>query len=498
MLNLLFNSKSTFISIFSLIVKFSLYNLLILLLILLLIYIIKRFKQKKSSSSSTKGIAFLHPNASDFGGGEKVLWEIVKALSLYQSDKTNGNINKIYILCSNKCNLDEILIKLNDRFNLTFDKGFDVVKNIQLVKLNNTSLVAPKRYFTMLLQIIGQVILAFEIILTVHTEYIIDTTGLPFTYFLLKLYGFKVGAYIHYPFISDQMIDDVRQDKVGVHNKISNDKQVLGQELRLTKSQIIKKKLKLVYYSIINVLFKFNCRQLEFAMSNSTWTFNHMKKIFGQGQKHGILYPPCSVDEYKNPLDNNRRNVIVSFAQFRPEKDHQLQIEILERLRSMGHNIKLEMVGSIRHEDDKRIVSSLERMIISKGLQDYVSIHINLPMSEIKDKFKSARFGIHTMKDEHFGIALIEMMSSGLILFAHNSAGPRFDIIGSSSINSTNRVCGFLANDKEEFIDCLNKAIQKPETYLAIQTNAREKVQEFSIQTFRKKFISSMEDLKIL
>ncbi len=36
------------------------------------------------------------------------------------------------------------------------------------------------------------------------------------------------------------------------------------------------------------------------------------------------------------------------------------------------------------------------------------------------------------MKYEHFGIAIVELMSSGLLVIAHNSAGPKEDIIGSS------------------------------------------------------------------
>jgi alpha-1,2-mannosyltransferase len=33
------------------------------------------------------------------------------------------------------------------------------------------------------------------------------------------------------------------------------------------------------------------------------------------------------------------------------------------------------------------------------------------------------------MEAEHFGISIVEMLAAGLIVVAHNSAGPRFDII---------------------------------------------------------------------
>lgn len=36
------------------------------------------------------------------------------------------------------------------------------------------------------------------------------------------------------------------------------------------------------------------------------------------------------------------------------------------------------------------------------------------------------------MKSEHFGISVVELMSSGIVTIAHNSAGPKMDIIGAS------------------------------------------------------------------
>lgn len=33
------------------------------------------------------------------------------------------------------------------------------------------------------------------------------------------------------------------------------------------------------------------------------------------------------------------------------------------------------------------------------------------------------------MKEEHFGISVVEMMAAGLFTVAHNSGGPKLDII---------------------------------------------------------------------
>jgi len=48
------------------------------------------------------------------------------------------------------------------------------------------------------------------------------------------------------------------------------------------------------------------------------------------------------------------------------------------------------------------------------------------------------------MREEHFGISIVEMMSAGLIVIAHNSAGPKMDIIGTAK-----KTVGFLANNEQ-------------------------------------------------
>jgi alpha-1,2-mannosyltransferase len=61
---------------------------------------------------------------------------------------------------------------------------------------------------------------------------------------------------------------------------------------------------------------------------------------------------------------------------------------------------------------------------------------------------------MHTMKHEHFGIAIVELMSSGIITVAHNSAGPKLDIIGGAK-----KDVGFLADDLEGYAFYVHKAL---------------------------------------
>lgn len=59
----------------------------------------------------------------------------------------------------------------------------------------------------------------------------------------------------------------------------------------------------------------------------------------------------------------------MSFAQFRPEKQHELQLKIWQKAKSTGKipdNAELWMVGACRGPDDEEIVSNLK--LIAKDM----------------------------------------------------------------------------------------------------------------------------------
>jgi len=68
--------------------------------------------------------------------------------------------------------------------------------------------------------------------------------------------------------------------------------------------------------------------------------------------------------------------------------------------------------------------------------------------------FAEAKVGLHTMKDEHFGISIVEMMSAGLVTIAHCSAGPKQDIIGRSE-----DPVGMLASDFDSYVASVVRGI---------------------------------------
>ena len=111
---------------------------------------------------------------------------------------------------------------------------------------------------------------------------------------------------------------------------------------------------------------------------------------------------------------------------------------------------KLVLCGSCRDVSDEKLLESLKTKAEEMNLSKDVSFKKNLKFEEILQVFSEAQVGIHTMKAEHFGIAVVEMIAAGLIVVAHNSAGPKYDIIREKSDNF-----GFLCQDTEDYVNSI-------------------------------------------
>jgi alpha-1,2-mannosyltransferase len=95
--------------------------------------------------------------------------------------------------------------------------------------------------------------------------------------------------------------------------------------------------------------------------------------------------------------------------------------------------VELVIMGSTRHADDVALLESLKAEVTRLDLNENVRFVANGAYSELQAYMQKALIGVHTMWNEHFGISVVEMMAAGLVVVAHNSGGPRLDIIGHAS-----------------------------------------------------------------
>ncbi|KMT06329.1 hypothetical protein BVRB_7g160110 [Beta vulgaris subsp. vulgaris] len=101
---------------------------------------------------------------------------------------------------------------------------------------------------------------------------------------------------------------------------------------------------------------------------------------------------------------------------------------------------------------------------------------------------EAATAGIHSMTDEHFGISVVEFMAAGAIPIAHNSTGPKMDIV----LEEEGQQTGFLAQSENEYAEAILEVLRMPETdRLKIAAAARKRAGRFSEQKFYEDFKAS-------
>jgi alpha-1,2-mannosyltransferase len=92
----------------------------------------------------------------------------------------------------------------------------------------------------------------------------------------------------------------------------------------------------------------------------------------------------------KISLETPRKNLVISFAQFRPEKQHRLQLEIWQSILKQNDVPKdshFTMIGTVRGSSDQAIVDDLQAYAKQLGISDRVSFEINQSRERIYQIF---------------------------------------------------------------------------------------------------------------
>ncbi|XP_055556245.1 GDP-Man:Man(3)GlcNAc(2)-PP-Dol alpha-1,2-mannosyltransferase-like [Falco biarmicus] len=258
-------------------------------------------------------------------------------------------------------------------------------------------------------------------------------------------------------------------------------------------------KFKLVYYYFFAFMYGLVGSCSDVIMVNS-WALNHILSLWIAGACTCVVHPPCDVQTFLDiPLEEKSTSEysIVSVSQFRPEKDHPLQIRAFAKLleeKRLGQqpSLKLVLIGGCRNQQDEERVNNLKHLCDELGVSNDVIFRINISFEELKRHLAEATIGLHTMWNELFGIGVVECMAAGTVILAHNSGGPKLDIV----IPYEGHTTGFLAENKDNYAEMMAYILSlSPEKRLEIRQNARRSVHRFSDQHFEETFLLSVEPL---
>jgi glycosyltransferase involved in cell wall biosynthesis len=149
---------------------------------------------------------------------------------------------------------------------------------------------------------------------------------------------------------------------------------------------------------------------------NSDWTGREVHRL------HGIetttIHPPA-VGPFPPVAWSDRADGFVAVGRLVPEKRLELIIDIVRAVRATRPEVSLHLVGGAASDPgyEARIVGH------ARAAGAWVHLHRDLSRVELARLLGRYRYGLHAMADEHFGMAVAEMVAAGMIPFVPRGGG---------------------------------------------------------------------------
>jgi glycosyltransferase involved in cell wall biosynthesis len=159
------------------------------------------------------------------------------------------------------------------------------------------------------------------------------------------------------------------------------------------------------------------------CVANSNWTAAALRRTYGLDAC--VIHPPVTRPLQVPLAMNDRSSGFVSIGRITAEKRTHEAIDVVDALRRQGHDVHLHIVGSGSG-------AYMQRIEMSVAERPHVHLHRGISRTELAGLLDRHRFGLHMMRNEHFGMAVAEMTVAGMLVLAHRSAGP-MEILGAES-----------------------------------------------------------------
>jgi glycosyltransferase involved in cell wall biosynthesis len=153
---------------------------------------------------------------------------------------------------------------------------------------------------------------------------------------------------------------------------------------------------------------------------NSDWTGRWVRRVYGIDSV--TVYPPAPGDFPDIPWEE-REDGFVVIGRLNPDKRSIWCLHVLEIVRRSFPAIKLHIIGSTSPCPEETAYYGMLAPLV-RANASWVTLHENISREEMQGLVARQRYGMHAMKDEHFGMAVAEMVLAGCIPFVHNSGGP--------------------------------------------------------------------------
>jgi glycosyltransferase involved in cell wall biosynthesis len=216
------------------------------------------------------------------------------------------------------------------------------------------------------------------------------------------------------------------------------------------------------------------------AIANSYVVAHSIEKCYSVDST--VIYPPVVLKSKELPWDA-KENAFICSGRLVPMKQPHQVIEVLEKVRQKGFDVRLYMTGGGGGTSEQKYERFLRKKIEANS--SWITLYTNLTYEEYSQVLYRCKYGIH-FKKEPFGISIAEMVKAGTIPFVKEQGG-QVEIVGKENTD-------LLFNDQAEAVEKIVSILKDESKQQSLLKSLEKQKALFSTERFVQEISSFVDD----
>ncbi len=214
----------------------------------------------------------------------------------------------------------------------------------------------------------------------------------------------------------------------------------------------------------------------NWTAANSIYTGQEFTKVYQRNPERVLFPPPVGVSL---PRAAAPRPWFLSLARANADKGWDDAIEIVSRLRLLGHDVGLSAYIIPDQQSQLDLIQAL-----ADRHPEWLEVHINAPRSAIEAAIASHKFGLHTSHEESYGMAIAEMVLGGCLTAVRNQGG-QTEIVKESELQF---------RTVDEAVQKLNRVLRSPALESRLLASQQNRKDLYTREHFCQAFHACLDD----
>ncbi|MCC6014028.1 MAG: glycosyltransferase family 4 protein [Candidatus Verstraetearchaeota archaeon] len=304
----------------------------------------------------------------------------------------------------------------------------------------------------------------------------IDIEGSKNLHKLWKKKKFKLIKYIHFPHSALISLSKI--------NKNEECKEYL-EDLQGYFKKYYSSMLMTIYYGgyigFLRKILPEEPQECDLLLTNSEYIGRFFKIL--HGVMPIVIHPPVETSDLSNYAEKafeERDNAVTMLGRISSEKNYE---EVIKAISLTNSKPKLKIIGVTTRKG----LDYLRYLIkYAKNLGVNIEPYLNVPRSKLGMLLSNSKVFVHATRGEHFGIAIVEAMATGLPVIVHKSGGQFYDIIEKGKY-------GFYYTSVEELASKIDELICDKNKWTYYSDLSKNRSKNFEAKEFKRKLLYVME-----